>query len=178
MKNKILNMVFIFLIIAVLVWLGFYLAGNKSLSEETNVENNQVAQEDSFQEDSIDPQLFDNYIRANIAELSPEPAVLGGTFYVTELSMINDNLALVSYEDGHIALRAMVGFNVVNEQVIIESFEIMPEEPVDNPIVQENEYENSICLNQCGNGICEEMVCMGEGCPCPETSQSCPTDCF
>ncbi len=33
------------------------------------------------------------------------------------------------------------------------------------------------CTNQCGNGRCEEMVCLAVGCPCAETSESCPQDC-
>lgn len=34
-----------------------------------------------------------------------------------------------------------------------------------------------LCVDQCGNGQCEEMVCMGQGCPCAETADSCPKDC-
>lgn len=33
------------------------------------------------------------------------------------------------------------------------------------------------CKNTCGNGSCEEMVCMALGCPCAETPQTCPQDC-
>ena len=33
------------------------------------------------------------------------------------------------------------------------------------------------CKDECGNGQCEEMVCMAIGCPCAETHQSCPQDC-
>ncbi len=43
-----------------------------------------------------------------------------------------------------------------------------------------NEAESaggSACINQCGNGTCEEMVCMAVGCPCAETVESCPQDC-
>ena len=39
------------------------------------------------------------------------------------------------------------------------------------------EVKNSICQNVCGNGTCQEIVCMGTGCPCPETVKSCPQDC-
>lgn len=39
------------------------------------------------------------------------------------------------------------------------------------------EIENSICKNLCGDGTCQERVCMGTGCPCLETSKSCPQDC-
>lgn len=34
-----------------------------------------------------------------------------------------------------------------------------------------------LCVNQCGNGSCQEMVCLGEGCPCAENPMSCPADC-
>lgn len=44
------------------------------------------------------------YIRAHIEELSPTPAVLGGTFTVTDIEWENADTAIVSYEDGHIAL--------------------------------------------------------------------------
>lgn len=37
--------------------------------------------------------------------------------------------------------------------------------------------KNSICKNLCGNGTCQERVCMGTGCACAETAESCPQDC-
>ncbi len=33
------------------------------------------------------------------------------------------------------------------------------------------------CVNKCGDGICQEIVCQGLTCPCAETTQSCPQDC-
>ncbi|MEM7826813.1 MAG: DUF333 domain-containing protein [Candidatus Aenigmatarchaeota archaeon] len=33
------------------------------------------------------------------------------------------------------------------------------------------------CENLCGDGICQRIVCMALGCPCPETAESCPQDC-
>ena len=33
------------------------------------------------------------------------------------------------------------------------------------------------CKNLCGDGICQEIVCMAIGCPCPETPENCPQDC-
>lgn len=35
----------------------------------------------------------------------------------------------------------------------------------------------SLCVDKCGDGVCQEMVCMGEGCPCAETREFCPADC-
>ncbi len=34
-----------------------------------------------------------------------------------------------------------------------------------------------ICLDQCGDGTCNEVVCYGENCPCAENAESCPEDC-
>lgn len=36
---------------------------------------------------------------------------------------------------------------------------------------------DSICVDQCGNGACEELVCQGSECPCAETKTSCAKDC-
>lgn len=74
--------------------------------------------------------LVADYISSNISDLSPEKAVLGGTFYVTRI-VFKDNIAggTVEYEDGHIALVADFTFKVdLNGQVEISSFEILPEE--------------------------------------------------
>ena len=53
------------------------------------------------------------------------------------------------------------------------------------PEQQENEAEppktvspdDPICVDACGNGSCEEIVCLGTGCPCAETPETCPADC-
>lgn len=37
--------------------------------------------------------------------------------------------------------------------------------------------DTGTCKNICGNGTCEEIVCMAIGCPCPETPTTCPQDC-
>ncbi len=33
------------------------------------------------------------------------------------------------------------------------------------------------CKDLCGDGICQEVVCLAIGCPCAETVESCPQDC-
>ncbi|MGB9719580.1 MAG: DUF333 domain-containing protein [Candidatus Anstonellales archaeon] len=33
------------------------------------------------------------------------------------------------------------------------------------------------CKDMCGDGVCQEFVCMAVGCPCPEDPTSCPQDC-
>lgn len=33
------------------------------------------------------------------------------------------------------------------------------------------------CKDLCGDGRCQQIVCMAIGCPCPESTTSCPKDC-
>ena len=37
--------------------------------------------------------------------------------------------------------------------------------------------QEKACKDHCGDGICQEMVCLALGCPCSENSESCPQDC-
>lgn len=39
------------------------------------------------------------------------------------------------------------------------------------------ETPRQICEDMCGDGICQEIVCQGTGCPCAETPENCPQDC-
>lgn len=56
-------------------------------------------------------------------------------------------------------------------------------EPVDNKTSKETKEVSSVsgnkttCVDKCGDGVCQEVVCMAVGCPCPETLKSCPQDC-
>lgn len=49
--------------------------------------------------------------------------------------------------------------------------------PDGTSFVQQIPDPPSICTDNCGNGNCEEVVCLGSGCPCAETAESCPQDC-
>jgi uncharacterized protein len=40
-----------------------------------------------------------------------------------------------------------------------------------------NLNNGTACIDACGDGFCDEMVCQAEGCPCAETLESCPEDC-
>jgi hypothetical protein len=33
------------------------------------------------------------------------------------------------------------------------------------------------CIDKCGDGVCQEVVCEAIGCPCVETKITCPSDC-
>jgi putative hemolysin len=37
--------------------------------------------------------------------------------------------------------------------------------------------KNFFCKDLCGDGMCQEIVCMAIGCPCAETKETCPKDC-
>ena len=49
--------------------------------------------------------------------------------------------------------------------------EILPESPKEKPSAAR------ACVDKCGDGECQEMVCQAIGCPCSETEDSCPEDC-
>jgi hypothetical protein len=40
-----------------------------------------------------------------------------------------------------------------------------------------SDQQNATCVNKCPDGFCEEIVCLGTGCPCAETPSNCPQDC-
>jgi hypothetical protein len=35
----------------------------------------------------------------------------------------------------------------------------------------EKEKGGDVCTDRCGDGICQRIVCMAVGCPCPETPE-------
>ena len=39
------------------------------------------------------------------------------------------------------------------------------------------EIDKPVCKNLCGDGRCEEFVCLAIGCPCAESAETCPEDC-
>jgi hypothetical protein len=43
--------------------------------------------------------------------------------------------------------------------------------------VESQGVKRDSCRDVCGDGECQEIVCMAVGCPCAESSQTCPTDC-
>ncbi|MBU0731480.1 hypothetical protein KKC88_01200 [Patescibacteria group bacterium] len=45
------------------------------------------------------------------------------------------------------------------------------------PVIPPENPEGKSCEDLCGDGVCQEIVCMAIGCPCPETPENCPADC-
>jgi putative hemolysin len=48
-----------------------------------------------------------------------------------------------------------------------------------DPVTGKSYTENvgQACQDNCGNGVCEEVVCQAAGSPCAESQTSCPADC-
>lgn len=65
------------------------------------------------------------YIRANVSDLSPTPAVLGGTFQVTDIEWESADTAVVSFEDGHIALKGRTKIQKNGDDVTVSEFVIV-----------------------------------------------------
>jgi len=78
--------------------------GQDAVEAPTDVSHGKETVRGFFQEQRED--AIERYIKENISSLSPEPEVLGGTFYVTEISFTGNSSGVVEYEDGHIALVA------------------------------------------------------------------------
>lgn len=75
------------------------------------------------------------------------------------------------------------------DQTFVEEIEGLPLAPPDvpegqigEPIEEPSEPSaqppgSSICEDQCGDGVCQEIVCLGTGCPCGESATTCSIDC-
>jgi len=50
-------------------------------------------------------------------------------------------------------------------------------EDIQNQEQEQEQNQNSACENKCGDGVCQEIVCLAMGCPCAENEQNCSKDC-
>ncbi len=118
----------------------------------------------------------DAYIRANVSELSPTPAVLGGTFHVTDVEWEDEDTAVVSYEDGHIALKGRTDIVQGDDGVTVTEFVIVDADTesasssamsasgsvssvVERPRSKEGEICGGIAGFQCDYGL----ICIYDG---------------
>jgi len=128
----------IFLIIFIISWRNFTkeLENNStipvaSLNNQTNTLSNLAPSAPAPTLITPSQEQLEEYLRLHISELSPEPEVLGGKFYVTKITWTNSRSANVEYEDGHIALIGDVKFKEVSsdtpvaQQVIVEYFKVL-----------------------------------------------------
>ncbi len=67
-------------------------------------------------------ELVEAYIKERIATLAPETPVLGGTWYVTSVTVDEKrNTGTMAYEDGHIAGNATFTYTIHSNTVSIEN---------------------------------------------------------
>ncbi|MFA7088229.1 MAG: hypothetical protein WC146_02715 [Patescibacteria group bacterium] len=68
-----------------------------------------------------------------------------------------------------------------SEKVVITKLSTVNEnDQIENEMGYQEEANNEtlpICEDLCGDGSCQEIVCLGQGCPCAESPTSCPQDC-
>ncbi|HNV12658.1 MAG TPA: hypothetical protein PK686_01855 [bacterium] len=93
-------------------------ANQEQKSEDTNMIKNELTSEEQ--------QTVLKYLEENISDISTEKEVLGGKFYITSLDFLDGNNAVIEYEDGHIALKAEINFQYIDENnITINKFEII-----------------------------------------------------
>ena len=80
---------------------------------------------DSNSSSKLPQTLIENYFKENISKISPEKEVLGGKFYITNLTLNDGSSGVVSYEDGHIALVADFTYSISSDgKITIDTFKI------------------------------------------------------
>lgn len=68
--------------------------------------------------------------------------------------------------------------NVSEDDVTVIDEPLPPVDDGSSDDLPDQQFPNEgFCENQCGDGQCDEIVCMAEGCPCAETPDNCPQDC-
>lgn len=99
-------------------------------------------------------------ITAQINELSPTPAVLGGTFHVTSITWMDDDTAKVEAEDGHITTTLLVNVAMKDGEVAVESV-VVPTE--DNNTADEGRDEGEFCGGIAAFPCKEGLTCQYDG---------------
>jgi len=129
MKNKqiilVMFLVAIFLAIIIFVVVKNTQEDNLKFESRISLDQNTLPKSDIVYFNSEMRAERESYLKSNISELSPTKEVLGGKFYITEIKWLDSDKALISYEDGHIVVKADIIFVRGNE---IASFLVLPEE--------------------------------------------------
>jgi len=110
------------------------------------IENEIIEDEENLDEE-VDENIFNQkeellrtYLDENISELSPEKEVLGGTFFITSLTLNGENEFVIEYEDGHIALMASGEYSIDEENnVNIQEFNLLEDEEPEDEITETEE---------------------------------------
>jgi hypothetical protein len=128
----------VLIFILVLIWVGankMYQAPKTDIKMDISDNDACASSKDEDRQlclRNVEQSLFENYLKANISDLSPTKEVLGGKFYITNISWLPDRVAVINYEDGHIALKARVALNAIYqdgwpETVEVKSFNVLSE---------------------------------------------------
>lgn len=119
---------------------------------------------DESEDQSCSPVYWENGDRAEIIGIKTEEQVL-----VKSLRIVGENSQEISSEISSF------------EECVAQGYEVLYPECVGcSPYCETPDgikFEQEICVDQCGNGVCEDVVCLGSGCPCVETAATCPEDC-
>lgn len=114
----------IFFIALVLVFIGCLWYYRFSIMEEkSEVSKNKVAGEETISKEGEEPKISEDsrkeilsHLSGNIAVLSPEEPVLGGSWLVNRFWFTkDDNFVYVEYEDGHIMRQILVEIDIEQE---------------------------------------------------------------
>jgi len=136
MNKKFLIMLAILLLAALSIWI-IYDKGTEMEESLISIDNSNSGQAGgNDQENLIMPpeniqEKVSLYLRNNIASLSSEKPVLGGSWYVTRVEFLQGNKGRVYYEDGHIAREASFSYVIDENSVAIFNFYITPEEIIE-----------------------------------------------
>lgn len=112
-KKGLLVFIF-FLVVALLIFLVVFLKKEQNvINEGEKIVNEENQAKESSTEEELKLLLIsrEEYLRENISELSPIKEDLGGTFYVTDINWLKEDLVRLKYEDGHTAFEAEVFFD-------------------------------------------------------------------
>lgn len=67
---------------------------------------------------SLQKDIYEKYLKANISNISEVNAVLGWKWYITDITWTGNNIATINYEDGHIAEIIEVEIKVINWKIV------------------------------------------------------------
>jgi hypothetical protein len=92
-------------------------------------------------------------------------------------NLANSRSSIFSFEDcvmaGYRILRSMPPQCVTPDSRVF----VKGKGQVSGPGMDQPAPGGQTCKNLCGNGQCEQIVCLAIGCPCAETPMNCPQDC-
>ncbi len=118
MKKKVLFIVVLIIVGIFVITSDLFVSKEIAEAPETSVvlDEKQTVVDEIF--------LVENYIRENITTIAPEEPVLGGTFYVIEITVNEtEHNGEFVYEDGHIQGRASFTYEIQDTVVVLQNIQ-------------------------------------------------------